>query len=212
MPSAASYRDELFWSDDPKHFITGENFHIIIPQPGASLDAQLNAVMRFALYFSLVVLILRRDMRYSAIAVLAAGFTFGIHYYDTYTKRVEKMTMEQRGIIYDPRHKQECMRPTRNNPFMNVTYNDYRENAARPGACDVSRPGVKRTIERLYQSTSVYDADDIFKRNSSSRQFYTTPSTTIPNDQTSFAHWLYRVPGKTCKEDGVCQAPYRVLT
>jgi len=35
----------------------------------------------------------------------------------------------------------------------------------------------------------------------SKRQFYRTPSTTIPNDQTGFAKWLYQVPGKTCKED-----------
>ena len=34
----------------------------------------------------------------------------------------------------------------------------------------------------------------------SSRQFYTNPSTTIPNDQEAFAKWLYYNPEKTCKE------------
>jgi hypothetical protein len=28
------------------------------------------------------------------------------------------------------------------------------------------------------------------------------PSTSVPNDQGSFADWLYRIPGKTCKEGG----------
>ena len=32
------------------------------------------------------------------------------------------------------------------------------------------------------------------------RQFYTMPSTTIPNDQTGFAKFLYQLP-TTCKED-----------
>ena len=27
-------------------------------------------------------------------------------------------------------------------------------------------------------------------------------STTVPNDQGAFANWLYRIPGKTCKEGG----------
>ena len=29
--------------------------------------------------------------------------------------------------------------------------------------------------------------------------FYTTPNTTIPNNQGDFANWLYKTP-KTCKE------------
>jgi hypothetical protein len=42
--------------------------------------------------------------------------------------------------------------------------------------------------------------DDLFNRNTSQRQFYTTPVTTIPNDQTGFARWLYKLP-ETCKEN-----------
>ncbi len=31
------------------------------------------------------------------------------------------------------------------------------------------------------------------------RNFYSMPSTTVPNDQTGFANWCYKLP-KTCKE------------
>ena len=41
---------------------------------------------------------------------------------------------------------------------------------------------------------------NIFSKNNSQRQFYTTPVTTIPNDQKSFANWLYKTP-PTCKEN-----------
>ena len=34
------------------------------------------------------------------------------------------------------------------------------------------------------------DPNDIYNRISSERQFYTTPNTTVPNDQTGFAKWL----------------------
>ena len=36
----------------------------------------------------------------------------------------------------------------------------------------------------------------------SQRQFVTMPSTSIPNDQGSYMNWLYKIPGKTCKEGG----------
>jgi len=39
----------------------------------------------------------------------------------------------------------------------------------------------------------------LFNKNKQ-RQFCTIPSTTIPNDQESFAHWLYASP-ETCKEN-----------
>ena len=42
-----------------------------------------------------------------------------------------------------------------------------------------------------------------FGRNISSRQFYTNPSTTIPNDQESFAKWCYGdMP--SCKDGQNC--------
>ena len=43
------------------------------------------------------------------------------------------------------------------------------------------------------------DVNDIFGKNNSQRQFYTVPGNQVPNDQGSFAQWLYGTP-KTCKE------------
>ena len=42
----------------------------------------------------------------------------------------------------------------------------------------------------------------MFGRSQSQREFYTMPSTSIPNDQGSYQDWLYKIPGKTCKEGG----------
>ena len=40
----------------------------------------------------------------------------------------------------------------------------------------------------------------MFGKLNSQRNFYTTPSTTIPNDRESFQKWLYNTP-QTCKEN-----------
>ena len=41
--------------------------------------------------------------------------------------------------------------------------------------------------------------NDIYNNRNSQRQYYTMPNTQIPNDQTSFARWLYATP-PSCKE------------
>ena len=40
----------------------------------------------------------------------------------------------------------------------------------------------------------------MFQHTQNQRTWIVQPSTSIPNDQGSFANWLYRVPGRTCKE------------
>ena len=83
---------------------------------------------------------------------------------------------------------------------MNVLMNDYVHNPKRPEACNVSKPVVEKKIKQYFENDLYMNIDDVFNKNSSYRQFYTTPSTTIPNDQEGFAKWLYFSEDKTCKE------------
>jgi len=46
----------------------------------------------------------------------------------------------------------------------------------------------------------------LYGKSNSQRQYYQMPSTTIPNEQTSFAKWLYAT-GPTCKETSIYCAP-----
>ena len=50
------------------------------------------------------------------------------------------------------------------------------------------------------------DVGDLYGKSNDQRQYYTMPSTTIPNNQTSFAKWCYGV-GPTCKESSIYCAP-----
>ena len=50
-----------------------------------------------------------------------------------------------------------------------------------------------------YSSSLIRDVNDLFGKNNSQRHFYTVPGNSIPNDQDTFAKWLYATP-KTCKE------------
>ena len=92
--------------------------------------------------------------------------------------------------------------PTSRNLFMNVLLDEIKYNPDRPEAAPVNNPTVKQTLDDYFRVQWFSDPTDVFGKNQSQRQFVTQPSTTVPNDQGAFADWLYRIPGKTCKEGG----------
>jgi hypothetical protein len=92
--------------------------------------------------------------------------------------------------------------PTSRNLFMNVLVDEMKYNPDRPEAAPVGHPTIKQTLDDFFRIQWFSDPTDVFGKNQGQRQFVTQPSTTIPNDQGSFANWLYKIPGKTCKEGG----------
>ena len=92
--------------------------------------------------------------------------------------------------------------PSPKNPFMNVLIDEIKYNPHRAGAASVENPVVKSTIDDYFRVNWFSDPTDVFGRSQNQRQFITMPSTTVPNDRKSFQEWLYKIPGKTCKEGG----------
>jgi len=92
--------------------------------------------------------------------------------------------------------------PTARNPFMNVLIDEIKYNPTRPKAMSITDPSVKVGLDDFFRTDFNSDPTDVFGRTQSQRQFVTMPSTSIPNDQDSYQNWLYRIPGKTCKEGG----------
>jgi len=103
--------------------------------------------------------------------------------------------------------KKKCVSPTIDNPFMNATMKDFlnvdpvtNRIVDRAEACDINDLEVKKQMDSSFNNNLYKDVNDVFGKMNSQRQFYTMPSTTIPNAQDDFAKWLYLNP-KTCKED-----------
>ncbi len=92
--------------------------------------------------------------------------------------------------------------PSPRNPFMNVLVDEIKYNPNRPEAKSVEDPVVKSTMDDFFRVNWFSDPTDVFGKSQGQRQFITMPSTTIPNDRESFQDWLYKIPGKTCKEGG----------
>jgi len=84
---------------------------------------------------------------------------------------------------------QKPARPTTaKNPFMNVPIADYgaRQNyGSSEKVCDSNCK--KNFYKTLFQDPS----DNLWQKSASERQYYTTPNTSVPNEQSKFAQWLY---------------------
>ncbi|NBO09618.1 MAG: hypothetical protein EBV30_09835, partial [Actinobacteria bacterium] len=65
---------------------------------------------------------------------------------------------------------------------------------------DITSTESKIALDDLFRVQWYSDPTDVFGKSQSQRQFVTQPSTTVPNDQKSYQEWLYKIPGKTCKE------------
>ena len=92
--------------------------------------------------------------------------------------------------------------PSNRNPFMNVLIDEIKYNPGRGTAIPVTDPLTKIKLDDFFRTDFASDPTDVFGKTQSQRQFITMPSTSIPNDQGSYQNWLYKIPGKTCKEGG----------
>lgn len=133
-------------------------------------------------------------------------FLFYINLYNEEVKIKVKETLdiEKRDLI----NNRLCVKPTKDNPFMNP--NILEVSNLNYSACDVDNKKVRKGIDTYFKDPVYKDVIDIYDRKFSERQFYTMPSTTIPNDQDSYVKWLYS-RGKTCKENNGEQCYYNII-
>ncbi len=183
---------DKFWAEDFTILFKKERLIEFFPRKEFTNNENLNAITRLVIYASILFFIFtkKQESLYYIIGVLLLTYFL----WKNSSKSKENIENES---------KQNCVAPTKNNPFMNVLMNDYLENPNRQEACDINDETVKQGIEENFNNNLYKDIDDIFDRMNSQRQFYTTPSTTIPNKQDDFANWLYKTPA-TCKENSVC--------
>ena len=86
------------------------------------------------------------------------------------------------------------------NPFHNILIDEYVYSPTRSAAPDITTTESKVNLDAMFRTQWYSDPTDVFGKTQSQRMFVTAPVTTIPNDQGSYQDWLYKIPGKTCKE------------
>jgi len=194
-----------FWYNDVSILWQTDSITEIFPSRRFDILRKLNAIVRLSIVYTLIMYFLKREQKYLVIPLIVVGITWMIWYKqeDIHTDTVMKDSMSNKldDLVKVNDLSTECRVPNKENPFMNPTLADFgSDKPPPPKSCpSYNNVGVQRRVEELFNEDLYRDAKDIFGKNNSQRQFYTVPGNRVPNDQGSFAQWLYGTP-PTCKE------------
>lgn len=161
-----------------------------IPTDKMSYNEKVNAIMRFAIYITFILCILKANYVYLYILLVAGVLT-----YLAYTFKGDKENFTDTECIEEEEEEEtkesDCQKPKSDNPFMNTLItDDFKE---KKKACTYS-DNVNKKIDKLFNKDIFMDTSLIFNKRFNQRQFYSTPNTTVPNDQEGFRNWLYKTP------------------
>jgi hypothetical protein len=193
-----------FWSEKISLLYSPDRALEFVPTSDMTRNERLNALTRFALYASLVLMMFYGRSWPLYIGLIGMAFTLFVFKFSPQPKPQRRFVPDEHPTTnsanpFIPSEQPVCIPPTLNNPFMNVMQNEFVDNPTRPPACDYDE--VKTDVEKKWSYNLYQDIDEaIWERNNSQRQWFTMPWTTIPNDQGAFANWLYKT-GPTCKTD-----------
>jgi regulatory protein YycI of two-component signal transduction system YycFG len=163
-----------------------------------SFKDKILIISNFIFFIALIISLISRSIFFIVFAILINLLLLYVYFY--YNKEQDKIKEELDNNNQAIINNKLCVKPSKNNPFMNPTIVDINNNPNKDlNACSIDNRRIKRDINNHFLNNQYRDVIDIYDRNSSQRQFYTMPSTTIPNNQEAFSKWLY-YRKESCKE------------
>ena len=217
------------WFKKPSILLENSSLNEFMPTPSMDYTEKLNAIMRFSIYLTLIIYIYNRNYKIIYLILVTACFTYFIYYFkNTQIKKITELGnifenfKYKNGTLFFPKKidvnkdtEKKCKAPQDTNPFMNrLIYDDKNPNMKNcPYYAKSSEfsnwdkelinknpnTTIKDIVEDKFNKNLYKNVEDIFNRNNSQRQYYTTPVTSLVNEQTNFAKWLYNTP-VSCKD------------
>jgi len=177
----------------------------VIPNKNFDFNRKLNSLLRLSIYYSTIIYLFDRkksNMFYIPFVVAIITYVLSRKYKETFLNITNANLMNDlktgEDLVKDL--SGACKTPSKDNPFMNPEIYDYNtQNMGTPACTSYNNKGLQNITENIFNDELYRDVNDIFGKNNSQRQFYTVPGNSIPNDQDTFAKWLYARPS-SCKE------------
>ncbi len=188
--------NDNFWLENPTILFKKDKLLNIWPYTKMNINEKLNATTRFVIFISLFGYMIFNNYIILLLGIILLLFTIFIYYYLKY-KNIETFE-DLRNNYLD---NENC---TNKNPLCNVMLNDYTDNKNKK---EVNKY-YDQTKENLINNNTknfIFDnnksnndigklfenLDDQLDFETSMRQFYINPSTTIPNNQDDFLKYCY---------------------
>jgi hypothetical protein len=190
-----------FWLYNPNILFKSGEISNIWPTSNMSFSDKLNAISRLVIILTLIGYVLSKNIKIMLSGLATLGSI--IFLYLIKSKIANKKEGFTRNDIYNAM-KPNYTEPTASNPVMNVLLPEINENPNRSQAAPAFMPMVEADINKKtkqfvtnnFKDPSIdqrlfNDLGDNFTFDRSMHAWYPMPSTTIPNDQKSFAEYCY---------------------
>lgn len=175
--------NEPIWYTSPSILFSAGTWQRFVPTKEMDVPTALNAVVRFTVYFSVLLYACTSKHEYllAIPLVLVVSAIFSQVFPNT-RPLVESFQTAVKKLTH----------PTASNPFMNPLLTEILDNPDRGDAAPVTDKAVKREIDKAFQQTEelYMDTSDRFDMAQAQRTFHTMQSATIPSDQDGFLKFL----------------------
>lgn len=208
----SSSKNEKFWLEDPCILIT--NFCKFSPLcifKDKNFSNIMNEYTRFIIIMMIVLYSVTKNNRYILIGIIIIVLIIILFYafnkdsfqeiyrdfplinnnFNTNSKKL--LNQEKLPKRHSDYYNTEA---AFNNPLKNVPITEYDKTQEYSKATSSDSNMSNFVDGKIFQTSDQF----IFDRNT--RQFYTTPNSSIPNDRTAFANWLYGTDN-VCKEGSI---------
>jgi hypothetical protein len=183
---------QQFWFDDISVLIHQDYLQDFIPTKDMEINERLNAVMRFCMYLSLILVLTTANANYIFILVTGAVLTYMmfINKDITINSNEPKISNDMKQYVEESKKEEkstlETIMPTKNNLFGNVISLSEKKTEDAPTAL------YEKQFDELIKQDDFPEQDNnIFIDKMSLRQFYKVPNTFDSESRKKFLNWCY---------------------
>jgi hypothetical protein len=178
---------QQIWFKQPSILFAPNEWNRFVPTKQMSTAEALNSVVRFSIYFSVLLFLATSVTSYLLAIPIVMVASIAL-----YTMFPNGKTIENFFNTKSVPEKRAYTMPEKDNAFMNPLLTDIVDDPDRAESAPVNRRDVKIGMYKEFQKTGdIYmDTTDVFDQTQAMRTFHTIASGTIPNDQDGFLKWL----------------------
>lgn len=209
-----------FWIYQPSVLLDKNAITDLWPMPLMSVEQKLNAITRLVLLLTVLGFLVTKNINIIftgfitlAIFVILYNTQYNLNTSSNTSDGANANTSKKEGFVNSQMYnmlKPHLTTPTIQNPMMNVLLPEISYNPTRDEAAPAYNPEVEKEINHSTEGYVVLDFEprniteaeklqkklfadlgDKYEFDNSMISFYTTPNTTIPNDQKGFAEFCF---------------------
>ena len=171
-----------FWFDDVSILVNQDHMTEFIPTKEMNQNDKLNALMRFSIYLSIILMLMTAKINYLFILIIVGIVTYVIH--------INSEPEIKDSKVKETEAVKEYVEPSRDNLFGNILESDLKNGKTEQMPSDE----YKKQFNELVNKDTFYEQNHLYKNNMSLRTFYKAPNSFDSQSRENFMKWCYKPP------------------